>query len=197
MLADVVEAAGRARLDGVLAVVDRPAAQAVVEQTGAIALLDRGVGMNAAAQLGISAAVGRGATTIIVLPGDVPLIEPDDLWQMVAAADQAVRAVVIGADRDRLGTNALLLRPPAIIAPSFGPPSLDRHVSLGLAAGAYVRVVTEMGLSHDVDTPADLATLQSDRLGRHTATAMTLLSPRFSSHRDAYGQPGGSFDLQR
>ena len=49
----------------------------------------------------------------------------------------APRAVVIGSSHDGRGTNALLLRPPDVIAPAFGPPSVGRHVQLGLAAGAH------------------------------------------------------------
>jgi 2-phospho-L-lactate guanylyltransferase len=94
-----------------------------------------------------------------VLPGDVPLLSSRDLEQLVAAAEDQPRAVVIGASRDGLGTNALLLRPLDVIAPAFGPPSVERHVRLGRGAGAFTCVVSGLDLALDVDTPADLATL--------------------------------------
>jgi 2-phospho-L-lactate guanylyltransferase len=67
---------------------------------------------------------------------------------------------VVAASRDEEGTNALLLRPPDVIAPAFGPPSVARHIQAGLAAGAVTLVRSALGLSLDVDTPADLAALQ-------------------------------------
>jgi 2-phospho-L-lactate guanylyltransferase len=175
MLSDVVEVALRAGLDGVLAVVDEPEALARVQQLGAIGVLDTAAGMNAAASRGIEEAQRRGATTAIVLPGDVPRVTPNDLRLMYEAAGSSERAVIVGADRERLGTNALLLRPPAVMAPAFGPPSVQRHVRLGRAAAGLVQVLADLGLSRDVDTPSDLASLDADDdgLGRRTAEALS------------------------
>jgi 2-phospho-L-lactate/phosphoenolpyruvate guanylyltransferase len=85
---------------------------------------------------------------------------------------------VVAASRDRQGTNALLLRPPDVIAPAFGPPSVVRHFAAGRAAGALARLVTRLGLSHDVDTPADLASLLDAPVGDHTAVALTQVPTR-------------------
>ena len=76
--------------------------------------------MNVAVALGLDAVKRLGAQTAIVLPGDIPLITTDDLEALIAAAENAERAVVVGASRDGLGTNALLLRPIDVIAPAFG-----------------------------------------------------------------------------
>jgi 2-phospho-L-lactate guanylyltransferase len=176
MLEDVLDVCTRAHLAGVLAVVDIGAARSVVERGGAVALADPGNGdMNAAVTLGIHAACQRGASTVLVLPGDVPLIAREDVEVLLEAAGTASRAVVIGASHDGQGTNALLLRPPDVIAPTFGPPSLDRHVQAGLDAGAVTVVRTDLGLALDVDTPEDLANLRGKPLGRHTAAALASL----------------------
>ncbi|HLZ26296.1 MAG TPA: 2-phospho-L-lactate guanylyltransferase [Chloroflexota bacterium] len=176
MLADVVAVcvqAGDGVLDGTLAVVDSPAARLAVERGGAIAVLDPGTGdMNAAVVAGVRAARERGATTAMVVPGDVPLIAVSDFERLLDAAGPASRAVIVGASHDGEGTNALLLRPPEVIFPGFGPPSLERHLQAGRRAGAFTRACTDLGLSLDVDTPADLAILRSSRPGRHTAAAL-------------------------
>jgi 2-phospho-L-lactate guanylyltransferase len=184
MLADVVDVCRDARhvLSGVLAVVDEPAAKHAVESAGAIAVEDPHPGdMNAAVRLGLQAVQRLGARTAIVLPGDVPLVTRHDVAALVAAADAAPRAVVVGASRDGQGTNALLLRPVDVIAPAFGPPSVERHVRSGLAAGAVTRVEPNLGLALDVDTPADLAALCDLPVGQHTAAllerACVLLTP--------------------
>ena len=172
MLADVLAVctSADAPLDGVIAVLDTVEARALARKFGAQAIADplRGE-MNAAAVAGLAAAQACGATTAIVLPGDIPLLSVADLSALIAAAGEAPRAVVVGASRDRDGTNALLLRPCNVIAPSFGPPSVARHVGLARAAGAATTMLTDLGLSHDVDTPADLSALADLPVGRHTA----------------------------
>src|SRR5437868_869286 len=76
MLSNVLGAC--ATLDGTVAVVDDPAAVALAQRRGAVALSDLGTDMNAAARLGLAEAQRRGATTAIVLPGDVPLVRSND-----------------------------------------------------------------------------------------------------------------------
>jgi 2-phospho-L-lactate guanylyltransferase len=131
--------------------------------------------MNAAVAAGLGAAIERHAGTALVLPGDIPLISADDLRALVEAAGFAPRAVVVAASRDGEGTNALLLRPPNVIAPAFGPPSLSRHIEAGLAAGALTLVRSDLGLSLDVDTPADLAALQVAGPRGHTGAVLDRL----------------------
>jgi 2-phospho-L-lactate guanylyltransferase len=179
MLADVVDVCVQARgiVAGTLAVVDSPDARLAVERGGAIAVSDPGTGdMNAAVIAGLRVARERGATTALVVPGDVPLIGVADVEALLRAAGTAPRAVIIGASHDGEGTNALLLRPPEVIVPGFGPPSLQRHIEAGLAAGALTQVCPDLLLALDVDTPADLATLESNRAGPHTTAALAALA---------------------
>ena len=162
MLRDVLEACARSRdvLDGLIAVVDDPSARWLAESRGAICLDDPVPGsMNAAAAAGVDAALARGASTVVILPGDIPRVSHADFLELLSAADDAPRAIVVGASRDGGGTNALLLRPPDVIAPAFGPPSVARHVRLARAAGAVPCVLTGLDLAFDVDTTADFAEL--------------------------------------
>jgi 2-phospho-L-lactate guanylyltransferase len=62
------------------------------------------------------------------------------------------------------GTNALLLYPPDVIAPSFGPDSFAAHLRAAEAAGAAVQVVSDPALGFDLDTPDDLERLDPTRL---------------------------------
>jgi 2-phospho-L-lactate/phosphoenolpyruvate guanylyltransferase len=175
MLADVLAVctSAGAPLDHIVAVVDTPEAQALARSRLADALLDGGADMNMAATAGIRWATVRGARTVVVLPGDVPLLTVKDLQALVAAAS-APRSVVIGASRDGQGTNALLLQPPTVISPSFGPPSVDRHARLAHAAGATTHVLDGLDLALDVDTPFDLARLADLPVGPRTADFLAL-----------------------
>jgi 2-phospho-L-lactate guanylyltransferase len=178
MLADVLHicTSSAAPLSGVVAVVDDAAARQLAERHGALSVEDAGGDMNAAARLGLRAASAHAARTAIVLPGDIPLLSAADLQALLQAADDAPRAVVIGASRDGQGSNALLLRPADVIQPTFGPPSVDRHLRLGQSAGAVTHVVSNLGLALDVDTPQDLAALADLPVGQNTANALVRVS---------------------
>lgn len=181
MLADVLDACATAGLAGSLAVVDTPAAETAARPRGAVVLReppDGLGGMNAAVAAGIWAATRHGARSVVVLPADVPLVSARDLLALARAAEGAMRAVVVGASRDGLGTNALLLRPPDVIAPSFGQPSVDRHLAAGQAAGAQAVVCQGLDLALDVDTPADVAALRACAPGGQTGRVLGELGPR-------------------
>lgn len=168
MARDVVDrCAATALVDGTIVVADALVAAhlsnvadvPVAADLSNVAIVPDPGEMNAAAAAGIAAACQRGATTAIVLPADIPLITDADLHRLISAAPGA-RTVVVGASRDGHGTNALLLRPPDAIAPSFGPPSLERHLTAARAANCETTVLRDLDLALDIDTPEDLAILR-------------------------------------
>ncbi len=113
---------------------------------------------------GIDAAVARGLGAIqahsaaLVLMGDLPCASAGDLRQ-VEVAHPGGRGIVCAVSRDGTGTNAMLLRPADVIAPSFGVGSLARHVSAAARVNAESTLVTAPGLMLDIDTPEDLVAL--------------------------------------
>ncbi|MBI4507492.1 MAG: 2-phospho-L-lactate guanylyltransferase [Chloroflexi bacterium] len=134
------------------------AALARAAQAGAVALSERGRTLNAALRQGIAAADARGAEALLVLPTDLPLVESEDLADLIAGA-LPPPSVVIAAAECGGGTNALLLAPPRVIAPAFGRASRRRHAERAERAGAAVRVVHRQRLARDLDTVADLRAL--------------------------------------
>ena len=104
------------------------------------------------------------SATMLVLPGDVAWLEPDDVRGMAALVNGTPSpCAVIAPDRHRRGTNALLLHPPSLIPFQFGPDSAQRHASAAQAAGAQVHWYHSSSISLDVDEPNDL------RLYEHAA----------------------------
>jgi 2-phospho-L-lactate guanylyltransferase len=77
-------------------------------------------------------------------------------------------------DRHGTGTNALLLTPPGVVEPAFGPGSFERHTALAHAAGATIEVAELPSLTLDIDTPEDLATLLAG--SAHAPRTRALLS---------------------
>src|SRR6185437_15071510 len=85
----------------------------------------------------------------------------------------AVRSALIVPDRHGTGTNALLLTPPDVLAPSFGPDSRRRHLADASAAGVPAEIVELDSLGLDVDTPEDLDALRRALASTHGGAAHT------------------------
>ena len=98
------------------------------------------------------------ADAVLVLPADLPFINAEDLRAMIALTTD--RSLVIATDRNRDGTNALMIRPPLAIEYDYGGGSYQRHVRMARAAGLQVREFQSDRLSLDIDVPEDLREYQ-------------------------------------
>lgn len=94
---------------------------------------------------------------LLVIHADLPLLEPQDIGELLEAAGRA--SMAIAPDHLGTGTNAIALVDPAGFAFHFGPHSRTKHVEAGQDNAA---IVDRMGLSLDIDTPEDY-----DRACRH------------------------------
>ena len=63
--------------------------------------------------------------------------------------------VGIAPDRNKKGTNALLISPPGLIEYDFGENSFERHCELIKKAGARLEIVDLPTLGLDLDVPED------------------------------------------
>ena len=117
-------------------------------------------GQSAAAQQGIARALELDAQRVLLVPGDCPALDPAELEALLANAPSSPPSVTIVPDRHGTGTNALLIAPPAALAPSFGPDSFERHRRDAIQAGVSFSVAHPPSLLLDVDTGADLDALR-------------------------------------
>ena len=101
-------------------------------------------------------AMALGATSVILLPIDVPLMRKEEIEMLIAAASHGV---VIVPSADGTGTNALVRTPPDAIESRFGPGSFRAHVDQAQARRVPVKVLRPAGLLFDIDTPQDIAEL--------------------------------------
>ena len=99
------------------------------------------------------------ARSMLVLPCDLPLLEGRDIRALLDSG-HAEPGVSIAPTQDG-GTGAILLSPPEVIAPAFGPDSFMRHIENARARDLPVRTVIRRGFSHDLDTADDLACLEA------------------------------------
>jgi 2-phospho-L-lactate/phosphoenolpyruvate guanylyltransferase len=160
MLADVLAAVERTpTVERVIVVSNEPGVRDVTRAPGVELLGDPpGADHSRAAAHGVERALDRDAGAVALLPGDCPLLDPDELD--AALARVAPSRVGIVPDRHGTGTNALLLAPPDAIEPAFGEDSCARHERLARAAGGEVAIEHLDSLALDVDTPDDLAALR-------------------------------------
>ncbi len=174
MFTDVLRSLRRTNVDQIVVVTGSRYAQKIAADHGAIVLGDDETGHNDAAALGINAAVDAGADRVLLVPGDCPVLDPEEVNGLLTHP-VSPPSVLIVPDRHGLGTNGLLLTPPTAISPSFGPGSCQRHVELATARGANPEVVTVPSLALDIDTPEDLESLVA-LSGQHQPATRRLLS---------------------
>jgi 2-phospho-L-lactate guanylyltransferase len=161
MIADVLSAlAACPAIEATLVITNEPAATALAAAHGAEAIPDpHESGQSPAAAVGLARAVADGYERALLVPGDCPAIDPDELTGLLGDVRPGPTVVIV-PDRHGLGTNALLLCPPNALAPTFGPGSSRRHQERAAAAGATCRVARVPSLLLDVDTPRDLEVLR-------------------------------------
>lgn len=156
MFGDVLSALrGAASLDAVVVVTADPALADHARSTGAI-VVDEGAarGLNGAVNFGTEAAIRLGASTVLVLLSDVPLVTASDIDDLLARAPR--RGALVVPSKEGTGTNAMLRQPPTVFPPCFGGRSLERHVATAERADVPCEIVRNVRLGFDLDTPEDL-----------------------------------------
>jgi 2-phospho-L-lactate guanylyltransferase len=147
MVSDVLHALRRStRVDGVIVVTGEHAAEALARAYDAEAIPDDDRGHSHAARSGVDWALERGFERALLIPGDCPTLDAAELDELVTGGMSAPDVVIV-PDRHGSGTNALLLAPPDVIAPSFGPGSRARHEQAAAAAEARWRIAQPRSLT--------------------------------------------------
>jgi 2-phospho-L-lactate guanylyltransferase len=144
--------------DRVLAVCGSRAAAGLAASCGAEVLLeDIPRGQNQAAREGIARSLAGGASAVLILSSDLPLVTRAAVSGLLVAARRlrapaAVAAPAVG----RGGTNALYLSPPDAIGLHFGDDSLNKFARDARERGVTFAHHDSDALALDLDVPADL-----------------------------------------
>ncbi len=131
------------------------------EKRGAFPLAQESRGLNPALEEARRWAMEKGASSLLVLPADLPLLEPDDVRSLLEGAPEG-RGVEISPDAAHFGTNALLLRPPDALPFLFGPGSFEAHLDAARERDLPVTVRENPRLAFDLDTVEDFARLNGE-----------------------------------
>ena len=102
----------------------------------------------------------KGINVMMFLPGDVPLVTPEELEIVLEGfGRQAGAEFMIVPASDLGGSNCIACSPPDCMEFEFGENSFRRHLAISRRLDIEPSVAKLPGIGLDVDTPEDLAEL--------------------------------------
>jgi 2-phospho-L-lactate/phosphoenolpyruvate guanylyltransferase len=116
-------------------------------------------GETGAIEMATRICVERGEDSTLVIPADIPLIQPWEFDEIMRHAPQQGSVLVPAGDGR--GTNAAFRRPANLFPLRFGNDSFKPHHAGALATGKPCFVLSLPGIAVDVDNPEDLHQLIS------------------------------------
>jgi 2-phospho-L-lactate/phosphoenolpyruvate guanylyltransferase len=157
MLEDVLAAVTAVpELAGILVVTIDPAAAATAARHGARIVADGARDGHTGAVAAAARRLETEGCGLLEVPGDIPLVEPHDVSELMAAHGRAPAFTIVPA-RDQRGSNAVLCSPPDAVPLRFGENSFFPHLAAARACGIEPKVVALPRIALDIDTPDDLA----------------------------------------
>jgi 2-phospho-L-lactate guanylyltransferase len=174
MMQDVLNAVKRVRrAQHIFVVTNYEPAMRIAESAGWQVLTEgRQISESASVDAASHRCAAQDITALLRLPLDLPLIQPEDIDELLSL-DFVSPAAVLVPSRDGTGTNAILRTPPTLFPSQFGNGSFAKHRALAEAAGAQIIVRSNARLAMDVDDPDDLLALLKEDLSS-TATGQWL-----------------------
>jgi 2-phospho-L-lactate/phosphoenolpyruvate guanylyltransferase len=124
---------------------------------GATPLIDQAADLNSALTQAAAFAEQSGATGVLALPADLPLITPAEITGLIATGIEG-GGIALAPSRDG-GTNGLYRPAGAALPFLFGVGSLARHMAAAHERGLATRLFHAPGLELDIDQPDDVLLL--------------------------------------
>jgi 2-phospho-L-lactate guanylyltransferase len=119
-------------------------------------------GVNAAVAIADEYSIQNGAEASIVIPQDLPLLDPTGIEVMPRLAEGEERCIVLCPSQRYDGTNALLRKPGTVIRTFFDNNSYESHIRAARNSGVPVRLYFSKSLMCDIDTPEDASQLAKE-----------------------------------
>lgn len=150
---------------------DDPEVRDAAAAAGLRPIVDPGPDLNAALASAIDEVARAGATSVTIVPADVPLAWRGDIEDVLDTG--ATSDVVLVPSGDG-GTNCLYLGPPDALEVRFGPGSLAAHLAAAERTGLRCALLNLPRLQLDIDTPDDAAALLERPRNEETNTGRVL-----------------------
>jgi 2-phospho-L-lactate guanylyltransferase len=143
-------------IPGILVVTVDPEASRLAARYGA-RLVEAGArsGHTGAVAAAARLLAAEGRAGMLTLPGDIPLVTPAELVQLLAAHPPSP-SFTIAPSHDELGSNAIACSPPDAVPLRFGENSFYPHLRAAEAHGLKPNVLHLPGIALDIDNPEDV-----------------------------------------
>jgi 2-phospho-L-lactate guanylyltransferase len=161
MLADVLEAVAGYGREDVSLVTNDPFAMEQAASYGFGVISDAAnLSETDAIEMASGVCIARGVPRTLVIPGDIPLVEAEDLAAIFEQAPASGSVLVPSADER--GTNAALRAPAGLFPLRFGNDSFAPHQQAALATGTTCIVISLPRVALDIDNADDLRRLAAN-----------------------------------
>ncbi len=165
--------------EGTVLLSDDPAAGLLAAHFGVQCWSERALaaaGLNGVVSAGVARLAAQGADTVVVVHGDIPLMDGGELAQLLDShRSRSGSRVTIAPDRQGEGSNIVLCTPPAVMAFAYGENSCHAHRCNAVASGASCAVLPLPGVSRDIDNADDLLALLHPRWRDRAARTLRYL----------------------
>ena len=163
MFEDVMQAlAGAPGLAGIAVVTLDPKAREIALRWGAEVWTDGAHEGHTGAVTAAARRVAANGSAMLTMPGDIPLVSPADVAQLLIAHSEAP-AFTIAPAWDERGSNAIVCSPADLVPLRFGSDSFFPHLAAAQRQGLNPTIVRRDGIALDIDEPADLAKFMRNR----------------------------------
>jgi 2-phospho-L-lactate guanylyltransferase len=174
MLEDVLIAVKGSRLlDRLFVVTPDERAIEVAESLGAEVIKEKEQpGESASVDFASGLCKEMGAESVLVIPGDAPLIVSEDI-DFILEKEKPYPSAILVPSRDEMGTNAILRKPPDSFPSRFGYDSFRKHINEAKQRNIPFEIYRLPRIALDIDEPKDLEHLASQK--RNTKTYAELI----------------------
>ena len=117
----------------------------------------------------------KGALSVLVIPGDAPLITSQDIDSILQKEREESPSVILVPARDDFGTNAILRKPPDAIPSRFGDDSFRKHMVEAKERGIVFDTYRNSRIALDIDHPEDLTEFLSEKSNTKTYEVLSVL----------------------
>jgi 2-phospho-L-lactate/phosphoenolpyruvate guanylyltransferase len=156
MFEDVLEAlAATPQLSGIAVVTLDQSATRIALRWGAEVWTDGGRDGHTGAVTAAARRLATKTSTMLTIPGDVPLVSPGDVARVLTAHPSAPAFTIVPA-WDEGGSNSIICSPADAVPLRFGPDSFFPHLAAARAHGLEPNVVRNRAISLDIDEPPEL-----------------------------------------
>ncbi|MCK5709746.1 MAG: 2-phospho-L-lactate guanylyltransferase [Deltaproteobacteria bacterium] len=116
-----------------------------------------------------------GATSVLVIPGDAPLITSDDI-DFILEREKDTPSIIFVPARGEYGTNAILRKPPDAIQSMFGDDSYNKHMNEADKNNIPYDSYDNPRIGLDIDRPEDLKQFASQKSNTKTYSELERLN---------------------